>query len=79
MAFTLTSIAIELAILLVIYRVVFFNMLKRSINQVYAARPWWDYLSTYKGLYSKDSQKEVIYLTLIGIHHLLGGFVMLYA
>jgi len=79
MAFTLTSIAIELAVLLVIYRVVFFTMLKRSINQVYAARPWWDYLTTYQGLFSKNTQIEVIYVSLLGIHHFLGGFAMLYA
>jgi len=79
MGFTLTSIAIELTILLVIYRTVFFTVLKRKINEFYAARPWWDYLTTYEGLFSKNTQSEVIYFSLLGIHHYLGGFGMLYA
>jgi len=79
MVFTLTSIAIEVVILLVIYRVVFFTMLKRNINQLYASRPWWDYLTTYRGLFSKNTQIEVVYITLLGSHHFLGGFAMLYA
>jgi len=79
MAFTLTSIAIEMVILLVIYHTVFFTMLKRSINQLYASRPWWDYLTTYRGLFSKNTQNEIIYISLLGLHHFLGGFAMLYA
>jgi len=79
MAFTLTSIAIELVIMLVIYHTVFFTMLKRNINQLYASRPWWDYLTTYQGLFSKNTQNEIIYISLLGLHHFLGGFAMLYA
>jgi len=79
MAFTLTSIAIELVIMLVMYHTVFFTMLKRSINELYASRPWWDYLTTYQGLFSKNTQNEIIYISLLGLHHFLGGFAMLYA
>jgi len=79
MAFTLTSIAIEVVILLVIYRTVFFTLLKRNLHQLYASRPWWDYLTTYRGLFSKNTQIEVIYISLLGLHHFLGGFAMLYA
>jgi len=79
MAFTLTSIAIELVILLVIYRTVFFTILKGNLNQLYASRPWWDYLTTYRGLFSKNTQNEIIYISLLGLHHFLGGFAMLYA
>jgi len=79
MAFTLTSIAIEVVILLVIYRTVFFTLLKRNLNQLYASRPWWDYLTTYRGLFSKNTQNEIIYISLLGLHHFLGGFAMLYA
>jgi len=79
MAFTLTSIAIELVILLVIYRTVFFTMLKGNLSTLYASRPWWDYLTTYQGLFSKNTQKEIVYITLLGLHHFIGGFAMLYA
>jgi len=79
MAFTLTSIAIELVILLVIYRTVFFSMLKCNLSQLYASRPWWDYLTTYRGLFSKNTQIEIVYISLLGLHHFIGGFAMLYA
>jgi len=79
MAFTLTSIAIELVILLVIYRTVFFTILKGNLNQLYASRPWWDYLTTYRGMFQKNTQIEIIYISLLGLHHFVGGFAMLYA
>jgi len=79
MAFTLTSIAIELVILLVIYRTVFFTILKCNLSQLYASRPWWDYLTTYKGLFSKNTQIEIVYISLLSLHHFIGGFAMLYA
>jgi len=79
MAFTLTSIAIEVVILLVIYRTVFFTLLKRNLNQLYASRPWWDYLTTYRGMFQKNTQIEIVYISLLGLHHFVGGFAMLYA
>jgi len=79
MAFTLHSIASEMIILLALYRLIFFIVMKNCIGQIFASRPWWDYLTTYQGLFSKDTQVEVVYVTLLGIHHFIGGFLMLYA
>jgi len=78
MAFTLVSIAIEMAILLVLYHVIFFMVLKHNIKELFASRPWWEYLTTYKGLFSKDTQVEVVYVTILTVHHFIGGFAMLY-
>jgi len=79
MAFTLLSVAIEMAILLILYRIIFFTVLKRYITQLFATRPWWDYLATYEGLFSKNTQVEVVYVALLMIHHFIGGLGMLYA
>jgi len=78
MAFTLLSVAFEMVILLVLYRVVFFTILKSCINKLFATRPWWDYLTTYEGLFSKNAQVEVVYVAILMIHHFIGGLGMLY-
>jgi len=78
MAFTLISIAIEFAVLFVIYRTLLFTVLKRSIKQVFEKQTWWDYLATYEGLMNKNTQVEVVYVSLLGIHHLIGGLLMVY-
>jgi len=79
LTFDLTSIAIETSVLFIIYRVVFFNFLGRIINKIYSTRPWWDYLTTYEGLFTKNTQVEVVYITLLANHHIIGGVFMLYA
>jgi len=79
MAFTLISISIEMAVLLVIYRALFFTVLKRYIKQLFEKQTWWDYLLTYEGLFSKNTQVEVVYVSLLAIHHFIGGFMMVYA
>jgi len=79
MVFTLTSIAMEVAVLFIIYRVVWFSLLKQFLKWVYSRRPWWDYLTTYEGLFTKNVQLEIVYISLLTSHHHLGGFLMLYA
>jgi len=78
MAFTLISIAIELAVLLVIYRVLFFTVLKGLLFQLFEKQSWWEYLTTYEGLFSKSTQIEVVYVSLLALHHLIGGLMMVY-
>mmetsp|Transcript_92461 Transcript_92461/g.233162 ORF Transcript_92461/g.233162 Transcript_92461/m.233162 type:complete len:282 (-) Transcript_92461:14-859(-) len=60
------------------YHLVGFRLWRRRIEQFYAARPWWSYLKTYKGLLCHDVQKEVQYLSIVGCHHLFGGGLMAY-
>jgi len=79
MAFTLISIAIELAVLSLIYRILLFTAVKRSIDQVFQKQTWWDYLTTYEGIINKDTQVEIVYVALLTIHHFIGGFMMVYA
>jgi len=78
MAFTLVSIVIELAVLLVFYRVLFFTVLKSFLWKLFSKQSWWEYLTTYEGLFSKNTQIEVVYVSLLGIHHLIGGLMMVY-
>jgi len=79
MILTVRSIAIETAVLFVFYRLVFFTLLRVVIKKFLSTRPWWDYLTTYKGLFSENTQVEVIYVILLGSHHILGGVMMIYA
>jgi len=39
---------------------------------------FWDYLKTYNGLVTKDVQVEIVYMTILGVHHIIGGLFMLY-
>jgi len=77
--FTLTSILVETIFMLVFYRVVVFLLLGPVLEQIYSSRPWWDYLKSYRGNLHDDVQVEIVYVSLLGIHHIIGGFVMLYA
>merc|ERR1719285_1146832 len=79
LTFDLMSIGIETSVLLIIYRVVFFNFLGRLTKKLYSTRPWWDYLTTYKGVLTENTQVEVVYITLLANHHLIGSLLMLYA
>lgn len=79
MILTLRSIAIETAVLFVSYRLLFFILLRVVVKKVLSSRPWWDYLTTYKGLFSENTQVEVVYIILLGSHHILGGLMMIYA
>jgi len=72
------SIAIEALVLFVFYRLVFFTLLRLVVEKVLSTRPWWDYLTTYKGLFSENTQIEVVYVILLGTHHILGGLMMIY-
>jgi len=79
LTFELIPIIIETSVLFIIYRVVFFNLLGRFLTKLYSTRPWWDYLTTYKGLFTENTQVEVVYITLLANHHVIGGMLMLYA
>merc|ERR1719447_717023 len=79
MDLSLKSIAIETAVLFVTYRFLFFILLRIVVKKVLSERPWWDYLTTYKGLFSENTQIEVVYIILLGSHHILGGAMMIYA
>jgi len=79
MVFTLTKIAMETVVFFVIYHIVFFQLLRCGLKKLFSSRPWWDYLTTYEGLFTKNTQAEVVYVSLLAGHHFLGGFVMLYA
>jgi len=78
MKFTFSTVALEVAVLLVIYRVVFFVWLKRALTELYSRQKFWDYLKTYNGLVTKDVQVEIVYMSILGAHHITGGLFMLY-
>jgi len=78
MAFTLISIAIELSVLLLLYRVLFFTVLKGFLLKLFEQQSWWEYLTTYEGIFTKNTQVEVVYISLNGLHHLIGGLMMVY-
>lgn len=59
-------------------QVLLFRGLRRGLHSVYSKQPWWDYLTTYKGLFCQDVQKEVQYTTILGVHHAIGGYLMLH-
>jgi len=77
--FDKTDIAIECAVMIIFYRIVFFNFLGAILKWLYSTRPWWPYLASYRGLFVKNTQLEMVYVTVLGIHHIAGGLVMLYA
>jgi len=79
MTFDLPSIIIETAALFIFYRVFFFSFLGRVLWKIYSTRSWWDYLTTYKGLITENTQIEMVYASLLANHHLIGGFLMLYS
>jgi len=78
MVFTLSSIAIETAVLFVIYRVIFYTLLKHGLRKLFSSRPWWDYLLTYEGVYNKNAQVELVFVSLLTIHHFIAGFMLLF-
>merc|ERR1712048_852308 len=41
-------------------------------------RPWWQYLKSYKGLLCRDVQKEIVYISIVCVHHIVGGGLMAY-
>jgi len=77
--FDKTDIAIECAVMIIFYRIVFFNFLGAILKYLYSTRPWWPYLTSYRGLFVKNTQLEMLYLSILGSHHLAGGLVMWYA
>jgi len=79
LTFDLMAVVIETSVLFVIYRVIFFKFLGCFLEKLYSTRPWWDYLTTYKGLITENTQVEVVYISLLASHHISGGLLMLYA
>ena len=49
----------EIVLLTVLYRVLFFHVLRGALHARFSKAPWWGYLSTFNGLFCKDVQKEV--------------------
>lgn len=73
------GILAETAILIVVYRVLFFIMLKPVVKHLYKRnKSTWQYMTTYKGICHKNVHVEVVYLTILSIHHIIGGGMMLY-
>ena len=72
----LPGISGTVALFLILYRVFFFGLLKSTLERKYSRCSWWAYLTTYKGLFCKDVQKEVLYTSILAIHHILGGGCM---
>jgi len=79
MFFTFTTVVIETSVLFICYRLFFFKLLKDYLEQLYSTASWWDYLTKYHGMFTEDTQIEIVYVSLLGAHHFLGGFVMLCA
>lgn len=67
----------EILVMLLIYRFLFFVLLRNGLESQFSKASWWDYLRTFRGLFCQDVQKEIVYLTILGLHHLLGGGLML--
>jgi hypothetical protein len=61
-----------------VYHVLGFWLLKGFLQKVYSRFSWWDYLATYPGLICKDTQKEILYISILAIHHIFGGGLMAY-
>jgi len=55
-----------------------FRVLRKAIHRVYSRQPWWEYLTTYRGIFCQDVQKEVQYCSILAVHHLFGGYLMLH-
>lgn len=60
------------------YHFVGFRLWRRQIENYYSKKPWWSYLTTYKGIFCQDVQKEIQYLSIAGLHHIVGGGFMAY-
>lgn len=74
----LPGIAAETVIGIILYHLIFFQLLKRLLLSWHSSRPYWSYLLTYKGLFHSNVQIEIVYVQLLAIHHLIGGSMMLY-
>jgi len=60
------------------YHVVGFRWFRGAVQRAYSQRPWWSYLTTYKGLLCQDVQTEIQYISVVCLHHVLGGGLMAY-
>lgn len=60
------------------YHVVGFRIMRKVFESLYSTCSWWPYLKTYKGLICRDVQKEVVYISIVCLHHLVGGGLMAY-
>ena len=67
----------ETLILVALYRFLFFGLLRKLCEQTFCKASWWPYLLTFNGLFCQDVQKEVVYMSILAVHHLLGGGLML--
>jgi len=74
----LPGLSVTVALFLALYHVMGFRILKSTLHGIYSRCSWWPYLTTYQGMFSKDVQIEVIYTSILAIHHILGGACMAY-
>jgi len=63
--------------LIVAEQVLLFRGVRPMIQKLYSRQSWWDYLTTYRRLFCQDVQKEIQYTSILAIHHLFGGALML--
>lgn len=75
----LKGILMETAILIVLYRIVFFMGVKPALEYMYKSnKKTWDYMLTFKGMFHPNVQIEVVYLSILSVHHIIGGAMMVY-
>lgn len=82
------GILIETAVLIIIYRIVFFKLLGGALQGVMPERGdsslrFWKRLSAenpkpIKGIFHPDAQREFHYCFILAVHHLIGGGLMGY-
>jgi hypothetical protein len=60
------------------FHVIGFQWWRGVLQRAYRQQQWWVYLKTYTGLFCSDVQKEVLYLSIVGCHHIIGGCLMAY-
>merc|ERR1712048_725335 len=60
------------------YHVIGFRIMRNVLQSLYSTCSWWPYLKTYKGLICRDVQKEIVYISIVCVHHLVGGGLMAY-
>jgi len=61
-----------------LYHILGFRLLRSALLKTYSQRSWWTYLKTYKGMLCEDVQTELQYISIVALHHILGGGLMAY-
>eukprot|EP00931_Biecheleriopsis_adriatica_P077681 TRINITY_DN51195_c0_g1_i1.p1 TRINITY_DN51195_c0_g1~~TRINITY_DN51195_c0_g1_i1.p1 ORF type:complete len:284 (+),score=35.11 TRINITY_DN51195_c0_g1_i1:83-934(+) len=60
------------------YHVVFFVWFRAIVHRVYSQSSFWCHLRSYRGMFTPDVQVEIQYISILGLHHLVGGGLMAY-